>query len=111
MEWTGPEDLTAQLVQLWNRGRFLATSTGESELFPLRLRLRGPDAKALGSRFDEVRSWIRSLEEGSRARRGFGYEIEWASTPRWDSEEKYHPISPREASERHFRRRRRTAVR
>jgi hypothetical protein len=78
MEWTGPEDLTAQLVQLWNRGRFLATNTGESELFPLRLRLRGPDAKALGSRFDEVRSWIRSLEEGSRARRGFGYEIEWA---------------------------------
>ena len=78
MEWTGPEDLTAQLVQLWNRGRFLATNTGGSELFPLRLRLRGPDAKALGSRFDEVRSWIRSLEEGSRARRGFGYEIEWA---------------------------------
>lgn len=78
MEWTTPEDLTAQLVQLWNRGRFLARNTGGSELFPLRLRLRGPDAKALGSRFDEVRSWIRNLEEGSRTRRGFGYEIGWA---------------------------------
>ena len=78
MEWTGPEELTAQLVQLWNRGRFLATNMGGLDLFPLRLRLRGPDTKALGSRFEEVRSWIRSLEEGSRARRGFGYEIEWA---------------------------------
>ena len=78
MEWTGPEELTAQLVQLWNRGRFLARNTGGLDLFPLRLRLRGPDAKALGRRFEEVRSWIRSLEEGSRAHRGFGYEIEWA---------------------------------
>jgi hypothetical protein len=78
MEWTGPEDVMAQLVRLWNRGRFLATNAGRPELFPLRLRLRGPDAKALGNRFDEVRSWIRSLEEGSRTRRGFGYEIEWA---------------------------------
>jgi hypothetical protein len=87
MEWTGPEDLTAQLVQLWNRGRFLATNTGGSELFPLRLRLRGPDAKALGSRFDEVRSWIRNLEEGSRARRGFGYEIngQMSTTVNWDA--------------------------
>ena len=76
MEWTGPEELTAQLVQLWNRGRFLARNTGGLDLFPLRLRLRGPDAKALGSRFEEVRSWIRSLEEGSRAT--ISYRNLWA---------------------------------
>ena len=80
MEWTGPEELTAQLVQLWNRGRFLARNTGGLDLFPLRLRLRGPDAKALGRRFEEVRSWIRSLEEGSRAHRGFGYEIDFVES-------------------------------
>ena len=31
----------------------------------------------MGQRFDEVRAWIRNLEEGSRTTRGFGYEIEW----------------------------------
>jgi hypothetical protein len=78
VEWTGPADLTDQLLRLWSQGRFLRASTTGSNLFPLRLRLRRPDARALGSRFEEVRSWIRSIEEGSRGQRGFGYEIEWA---------------------------------
>ncbi|MCU0735709.1 MAG: DUF2220 family protein, partial [Methylotetracoccus sp.] len=47
-------------------------------IFPWVLRLRVPDSKALAERFDEVRQWIRSLTEGSKAERGFGYEIEWA---------------------------------
>jgi hypothetical protein len=78
VEWTAPADLTDQLLRLWSRGQFLRALTTGSNLFPLRLRLRGPDTRALGSRFEEVRSWIRNIEEGSRAQRGFGYEIEWA---------------------------------
>jgi hypothetical protein len=78
VEWTAPADLTDQLLRLWSQGRFLRASTTGSNLFPLRLRLRKPDARALGSRFEEVRSWIRSIEEGSRGQRGFGYEIDWA---------------------------------
>jgi hypothetical protein len=78
VEWTAPADLTDQLLRLWSRGQFLRALTIGSNLFPLRLRLRGPDARALGSRFEEVRSWIRNIEEGSRSQRGFGYEIEWA---------------------------------
>jgi hypothetical protein len=77
VEWTTPTDLTEQLLRLWSQGRFLRALTTGSNLFPLRLRFRRPDARALGSRFEEVRSWIRSIEEGSRSQRGFGYEIEW----------------------------------
>ena len=75
--WTTPADIKRQLEICWNRGQMLrAPLVGES-LFPLPLQLRRPDRKAVSDRFDEVRRWIRELEEGSKARQGFGYEIEW----------------------------------
>jgi hypothetical protein len=77
VEWTQPDDLTAQLVRHWDQGRLFASIVGQHDPFPLRLRLRCPDTRSLGSRFEEVRFWIRKLEESSRDRRGFGYEIEW----------------------------------
>jgi hypothetical protein len=75
--WTTPTDLTREIRRLWERGRILAAQITGEPVFPLRLPLRRPDAKAMAERFDEVRSWIRALDEGSRDRRGFGYAIEW----------------------------------
>lgn len=73
--WTAPDELVAQLERLWSRGELLrAALTGEA-LFPLQLRLRRPTANDLGSRFDEVRLWIRALEDGSRAH-GFTLEFD-----------------------------------
>ena len=46
-------------------------------LFPQRLALKKPDAQALADHFDAVRLWVQSLVKGSKAQRGFGYEIEW----------------------------------
>ena len=70
-EWTTPDDLRRQVQRHWDSGRLLAAAiTGES-LFPLELRLRGPDTRALSERFEEVRQWIRELESESR------YGIEW----------------------------------
>src|SRR5205823_11652787 len=57
-EWTSPADLRAQVERLWSKGRLLADET----LFPLELKLRGPESRALSERFEEVRSWIRDLE-------------------------------------------------
>lgn len=76
--WTTPADVKAQLDGLWRQGRMLAAPLRGERLFPLALRLRRPDAKALSERFDEVRAWIRALDDGSAARQGFGYAIEWA---------------------------------
>jgi hypothetical protein len=75
--WTTPADLTREVRRLWERGRILAAQITGEPVFPLRLPLRRPDAKAMAERFDEVRTWIRALDEGSRDRRGFGYAIEW----------------------------------
>jgi len=75
--WTTPTDLIDQVLQVWNKGRILAAKMTGEPLFPLALRLRRPDNQAYLSDFENVRSWIRALDEGSRARRGFGYDIEW----------------------------------
>src|SRR5579871_3693962 len=67
--WTTPADLRAQVLRHWDNGRILSAP---QDLFPLDLRLRGPDTRALSERFEEVRAWIRDLEAGH------GYEIHWA---------------------------------
>jgi hypothetical protein len=66
--WTTPADLRDQVLRYWESGRLLADDCP----FPMELRLRGPDTRALSERFDEVRQWIRDLEGGR------GYEIHWA---------------------------------
>jgi hypothetical protein len=78
MSWTTSADLRDQVLRSWEHGKILGSSMTGEALFPLKLSLRRPDAKAMGQSFEAVRGWIRELEENSRASRGFGYEIEWA---------------------------------
>lgn len=75
--WSSPADLRAELVRHWEKGRLLRAALAGDPLFPLALRWRGPSTRDLSERFDDVRSWIKALEDGSRTGRGFGYTIEW----------------------------------
>ena len=77
MNWTGPHDLRRQLERRWDRGQLLAAHLTGEVLFPLPLVLKKPSPKTLEDEFDAVRQWIRSLRAGSKAQRGFGYDIEW----------------------------------
>jgi hypothetical protein len=70
-DWTTPEDLRRQVQRQWDNGRLLAAGIKGESLFPMELRLRGPDTRALSERFEEVRQWIRGLESERR------YSIEW----------------------------------
>lgn len=72
--WTTPDELVAQLERLWERGDLLRAPLVGEALFPKQLRLRRPTAKDLGSRFEEVRQWIRALQDGSRTH---GYTLEF----------------------------------
>ena len=74
MRWTTPTDLQAQVHKLWDRGLLLASVAGGESVFPRRLALKGPDSRALGERFSEVRDWIAGLI----ANEGL-YRIEWRS--------------------------------
>ncbi len=77
MEWTTAADIKRQLQRCWSSGRLLAAPLRGENLFPLSLAVRRPDPKSLSERFDDVRNWIKELENASRSTRGFGYEIEW----------------------------------
>ncbi len=74
--WTTPAQIDERLQRIWLRGDLLrAELQGASR--PLELPLAKPDARALSERFGDVRAWIRTLEDGSKIRRGFGYDIVW----------------------------------
>jgi hypothetical protein len=72
--WTTPAELVTQVQRLWDRGEVLRAGIQGEALFPKQLRLRRPTARDLGERFDEVRRWLRALEEGSREH---GYVLEF----------------------------------
>jgi len=74
--WTTPAEIDAEMRRRWLRGDLLRAELGEGA-YPLVLPLRRPAASEVSERFGEVRDWIRSLERGSTAGRGYGYEILW----------------------------------
>jgi hypothetical protein len=74
--WTTPDDVAAQVTRAWDDGRLLVGCIGGEPVFPLRISIRGPRPAELGTRFDEVKSWVRALEAGSKAAKGYGYELE-----------------------------------
>ena len=76
-EWTTQAAIKGELQRHWDRGRILKARLDGTQFFPRALRFRRPDTTALSAQFDEVRKWIRALEDGSKAARGFGYDIEW----------------------------------
>jgi hypothetical protein len=75
--WTTPADVEHRLERLWESGRLLAASIGGEPVLPLRIPVRGPRPPEWGERFEEVRRWVRDLDAGSKARRGWGYDLEW----------------------------------
>ena len=90
-DWTGPADVCAEVEALWRQGRLLTTLLAdrfatapadghkrpEGLEFPYRLRMRAPRASELGSRYDDVRAWLKALEVASRHHRGVGFDVDW----------------------------------
>ncbi len=71
--WTTAADIEEQVRRLWDQGRILSARLTAETLFPLKLRFRAPDSKALGEQFASVRDWIAALEESSRR----GFSMSW----------------------------------
>lgn len=78
VHWTLPDDIHAELDRRWRSGGILAGILKGEGVFPLRWPVRGPSPAELGPSFAEARRWVAELAEGSRAGRGFGYELETA---------------------------------
>ncbi|MGE0860976.1 MAG: DUF3322 domain-containing protein, partial [Gammaproteobacteria bacterium] len=71
MSWTTAADLHAQVQRLWERGELLRATVFDAIAWPLRLRLKTPDAGDLSERFEAVRDWVRTLADLPHLR------IEW----------------------------------
>jgi hypothetical protein len=78
MAWTPPDDVRAQVLRLWDRGRILAARLGGEPLFPFSARLSRPQTRELSERFGEAQAWIRALEAGSKSALGTGYDVVYA---------------------------------
>jgi len=77
--WTTPEDIAARLKRAWESGSLLNQRLAPNpDLFPLEIKLRGPDARSLRENFEAVRTWIRDLENASRSHQTHGYDIVWS---------------------------------
>ena len=73
--WTNPVQCRQQVQKLWDRGELLRSVIAEKmdvseedgvysgTVFPVRLRLKKPDSKAMGARFGDVRQWMQSITE------------------------------------------------
>lgn len=71
--WTTPAMIRAAIERWWSDGRLLAARVRGEALFPCVLALRQPSVAQLADQFEQVRTWIRALEEGE----GNGYQIVW----------------------------------
>jgi hypothetical protein len=54
-------DLDAQVQRLWDQGDILRSVVTNEAIFPLRLRLKAPNASDVAERFDVVRVWSAQL--------------------------------------------------
>ena len=78
--WTTPGDIEAKIRRRWDDGRMLAARLKGESLFPLTLSISHPDSKDMLDRFHDVQVWHKDMEAGSKAGRGFGYEITWTES-------------------------------
>lgn len=72
-----PADLRARLERLWNRGQLLAAMVRSEAIFPYEISLKRPSAQEIANKFGQVMDWAHTLHEGSRAVRGFGYDVRY----------------------------------
>jgi hypothetical protein len=78
--WSTPADIRSQLQKKWDSGQILAAFIHGDTLFPMKIPLRHPTARAIGSQFDEVRLWIASLSGACKTETGSGFGLEWRET-------------------------------
>ncbi|MEO7851311.1 MAG: DUF3322 domain-containing protein [Rubrivivax sp.] len=71
MNGTGPKELKAQLLRLWDRGELLRDAVTGQPRFPLRLALKVPGSSDISDRFEAVRAWASELSATP------GLRLEW----------------------------------
>lgn len=61
-EWSTPASILVRLRKNWDTGAVLTERALGADFTPIDIRLRGPTAGELGSRYTEVAAWVRQWE-------------------------------------------------
>ncbi len=78
--WSNPRDIEAKVRRYWDSGRILTARLKGENLFPLSISIAHPDAGDLLDRFQDVQLWLKDIDNGSKASKGFGYDIVWTES-------------------------------
>lgn len=62
MSWTSPSDLKREVQKWWDSGELLREQFRAETRFPRRLKLKAPSSGEMAGKFEELRSWISSLQ-------------------------------------------------
>jgi hypothetical protein len=66
--WTVPTDIANKLRRRWDRGEFLSRFAAGAPWEPLAIGLRGPTARDVAEKFDEVDGWVRQWQRARHLR-------------------------------------------
>jgi hypothetical protein len=66
--WTVPTDIENKLRRRWDRGEFLSGFAAGAPWEPLAIGLRGPTAREVAEKFDEVQAWFRQWRRARHLR-------------------------------------------
>jgi len=74
-KWSDSKWIQEELRRKWDSGRILQSLLSQDDLFPLTISLKRPKSSDIGDSFAEISLWIRTLQDESAQKLGFGYEL------------------------------------
>ena len=63
MKWGNPADIRKKLLKRWDTGTLIRELAGDKIGFPYREPFKSPTSEEIRNSFDDVREWIRTLDE------------------------------------------------
>lgn len=78
--WSTPGDIRSRLQRKWDGGQILSAMIHGEPVFPMRIPLKHPTARATGNQFDEVRRWVATLSGHCKDETSSGFSLEWRET-------------------------------
>lgn len=75
-KWTDFHDIKTKLEKKWESGEILCNIIEKKALFPVRIKINGPNSNELSLEFEKVIQWIEKLKGKAKSKLGYGYSLE-----------------------------------
>ena len=72
-----PKEIKIKALRIWNSGKIPSLLIQEEEFLPICIPFKKPPRKILLHSFDEAKSALKKLHNGSKENKGYGYQVEY----------------------------------